>query len=320
MKMLKKIGKGLLFWVPVVICAWIFFNYVETNYEKGIYKAPGEMVEVFGNKMHVYCKGQGKHTIVLLPGLGTTAPTIDFEPLVKEMAKSNKVVVIEPFGYGYSEKTKRARTIDNITEEVHEALEKSGITESVVLMPHSIAGMYAINYVNEYPEQVEAVVGIDCTLPRMCSYFDENAPTVPKAMGLIPTLGISRLAVSITPNQYLPEDVHHVYSKKDKKIMKAMVAWNGYNRNVVDEMRKTKTNMKQTEELEFPNDLPVLIFYAKDKKISSDGRTTKAFYQTYLEKLHNSQLVELDGPHYLHWTYFKEMASQTESFLEQIIN
>lgn len=313
--MLKKIGKGLLFWVPVIVLAWIFINYVETKYEKGIYKAPGKMVEVYGNKMHVYCKGEGNHTIVLLPGLGTTAPTIDFKPLMDQLAKSNKVVVVEPFGYGYSEKTKRPRTIGNITKEIHEALNRAGITEPIVLMPHSVSGMYAINYVNVYPEQVEAIVGIDCTLPRMCEYFGESAPTVSKAMSLIPTLGIARLAVAVTPDNYLPEDVHHVYSKKDKKIMKAMVAWNGYNGNVVDEMRRSKSNIEETKNLEFPSELPVLIFYVKDKKVASDGKTTESFYQTYLEQVKKSELVSLDGPHYLHWSYFKEIADQTEAFL-----
>ena len=60
MKKLKRLGKNLLFWIPVIILGWLFLNYVETNYEKGIYKAPGKMVEVYGDKMHVFSKGKGK--------------------------------------------------------------------------------------------------------------------------------------------------------------------------------------------------------------------------------------------------------------------
>jgi hypothetical protein len=64
------------------------------------YPPIGEMVEVAEGYMHLYTKGEGVNTIVLLNSAGTAAPTRDFEPLIKELAKKNKVVVIEPFGNG----------------------------------------------------------------------------------------------------------------------------------------------------------------------------------------------------------------------------
>ncbi|MDR9796896.1 alpha/beta hydrolase [Aeribacillus pallidus] len=131
--------------------------------------------------MHVYTKGDGENTIVLLSGLGTAAPVLDFEPLVNELAKNHKVVVVESFGYGWSNVTNKERTVENIVEEIRTAL-KSNIEGPYILMPHSISGIYSMYYANAYPDEVKAVIGIDFTLPQVLEYFGESAPTMSEYM------------------------------------------------------------------------------------------------------------------------------------------
>ena len=63
----------------------IALNNVMTAYEQKKYPAIGQLAEVNGKNMHVYTKGNGENTIVLLSGLGTEAPVLDFEPLINEM-------------------------------------------------------------------------------------------------------------------------------------------------------------------------------------------------------------------------------------------
>lgn len=89
--------------------------------------------------MHIYIKGEGDNTIVLMSGLGTAAPALDFEPLLNELAKENKVVVVEGFGYGWSELTEKERTVENIVEELRIALKQSDIHGPYILMPHSVS-------------------------------------------------------------------------------------------------------------------------------------------------------------------------------------
>lgn len=310
MKKLKQIGKNLLFWVPVIIVSWLLVNYVVTNYEKGIYKAPGEMVKVYGNKMHIYSKGKGMNTVVLLPGLGTSAPVMDFKPLVNELSKKNHVVVIEPFGYGYSERTSRERTVMNITEEIHMALKNIGIKGKVVLMPHSESGIYAIYYANRYPDQVKAIVGIDCTLPKMKEYIGDYYKKTTKAMQYAKVLGIPRIEVTVNSNQYLPDKTNYAYSKKDREIIKAITKWNRYNENVLDERKKLKSNMEATEDIQLSDELPVLFFYVKKSRVANE-------YDEYTRQSIYSECVKLDGNHYLHQDYYQEIAKMTTDFLNK---
>ncbi|WP_322923543.1 alpha/beta hydrolase [Paenibacillus campi] len=70
------------------------------------------------------------------------------------------MVVVEPFGYGLSDVTDRLRTVDNITNEIHSALQQLTI-DHYVLIGHSIAGIYGLDYVNKYAQEVIAFAGIE---------------------------------------------------------------------------------------------------------------------------------------------------------------
>ena len=81
-----------------LVVLWIAFHQIMVLFEKNKYQATGQLVEVDGNNMHVQVEGEGPKTILLLTGLGTSAPVLDFEPLLNELSKNNRVVVVEPFG------------------------------------------------------------------------------------------------------------------------------------------------------------------------------------------------------------------------------
>ena len=124
----------------------------------------GERVPVAGGAMNVWRNGHPGPTIVLLSGLGTAAPALDFAPLVRELDGYN-VIVVEGFGYGYSDMEARPRTVENITAELHEVLSKLKVEKPYVLVGHSISGFYTCRTPVAIPKEVSAVVGIDPTVP-----------------------------------------------------------------------------------------------------------------------------------------------------------
>jgi hypothetical protein len=118
------ITRNVFLFIVAVFLIWVVFHHTMTAYEQKKYPPLGQLVEVDGQNMHVYTKGDRENTIVLLSGLGTAAPALDFEPLINEMTKNNKVVVVESFGYGWSDITKKERTVGNIVEEIRTALKQ----------------------------------------------------------------------------------------------------------------------------------------------------------------------------------------------------
>ncbi|AZB44711.1 alpha/beta hydrolase [Bacillus sp. FJAT-42376] len=267
-----------------------------------------------GRNMHVYTKGNGHHTIVLWSGLGTAAPALDFEPLVDELAKNNRVAVVEPFGYGWSDLTKEPRTVENIVEEMRAALTKAYISGPYIIMPHSVSGIYSMYYSNKYPEEVEAVIGIDALMPQALEHFGESAPSLPEYVKYAAPTGVARLAVHAMPNQFLPLAESGAYSNKNLTMTKAISSWKSYNRNVVDETKEIRNNIYKTDHLKFPPEIPVLLFVREGDKVKTEAKT--AFYQTQLSKNPSSKIVPLKGHHYLHWTRYKEMSSYVNEFIK----
>lgn len=100
-------------------------NVISSNAEAKRIEPYGQHVSVDGKNMNVFIQGDGPDTVVLLPGFGTASPALDFKLLIDELSPHYKVVVVEPFGYGLSDATKKERTSENIVSEIHEALQQA---------------------------------------------------------------------------------------------------------------------------------------------------------------------------------------------------
>lgn len=304
-----------MLFIGVILLIIVSVNGTMTMYEHMKYPAWGQYVEVKGKKMHVYTKGTKGNTIVLLPGWGTAAPVLDFEPLLNELAKQNQVVVVEPFGYGWSDLTNEERTVDNIVEELRSALHQANIKGPYILLPHSVSGIYSMYYANKYPDEIQAIAGIDITLPQAVEYFKEALPQLPKSMSWFVPSGLARLATYIAPSDVLPEADEGTYSDENLKLTKMITSWKAYNTNVVNESRELKNNINTTKELTFPPNLPVMIFTIDKNKVNEDGRSNITFYQEQLKNVHTHQLITLKGHHYLHWTHYKKIADDLNAFV-----
>ncbi|WP_110929582.1 alpha/beta fold hydrolase [Bacillus massiliglaciei] len=302
----------------VLAVIWVSFNHIIKAHEQKKYAPIGQLVEVHEKKMHVYTKGKGDNTIILLSGLGTPAPALDYEPLINELAKQNKVAVVEPFGYGWSDSTSRERTVENMTEEIRTALQKLNIQGPYILMPHSISGIYSMYYANLYPDEVKAVIGVDPTLPQAPAYFDEAVPIMPEYLRYAAPAGVARLALYFIPDDFLPIAPKGTYSEENLKMTKAITAWKGNNKNVVDEANEINQTIAKTENLHFPQNMPLLIFAAEKDKEAKKGQKNVAFYETQLTNSPASKIILMNGHHYLHWTRSKEMSKEVNEFLESL--
>lgn len=310
----KVITRNILLFVAAALLLGFFLHKGMTAYEQHKYPPIGQLVEVDGKKMHVYTKGEGENTILLMSGLGTAAPVLDFEPLINELAKNNRVAVVEPFGYGWSNRTDKERTVEHMVEEIRTALKKMNIKGPYILMPHSISGIYSMYYVNKYPTEVKAVIGIDATLPKALEYFKEAPPTMPNYLSYLAPTGIARLAVNMMADNFLPIAEDGTYSKENLNITRAISAWKGYNRNVVDEANEIRNNIHKTVHMIFPSEMPVLFFTTKEERVNEEGKSNITFYETQVTNHSASKVVTLEGHHYLHWTQSKTISNHLNEF------
>lgn len=130
-------------------------------------KQYGTSAKVGKTNINVYTEGSGAFTIVFMAGSGVGCPTYEYKPLYHRMSDKYRIAVVEKAGYGLSGKAETPRTIENLVEESRAALKKLDILPPYILAPHSYSGFEAIWWANTYPEEVEAVLGVDMGFPNM---------------------------------------------------------------------------------------------------------------------------------------------------------
>jgi pimeloyl-ACP methyl ester carboxylesterase len=124
--------------------------------------------------MRMNCTGSGSPTIVLEAGMGNDG--LIWGGVQPELAKTTRVCAYDRAGFGWSDSVSGPRDADHIATELHGLLQEAGITGPIVLMGHSIAGIYMRDYATRYPAELAGIVFVDGSTPLQ----DEN-PAV-KAM------------------------------------------------------------------------------------------------------------------------------------------
>jgi pimeloyl-ACP methyl ester carboxylesterase len=311
---MKKILKFLLYSIAIFVLAIAVFiatvfvvNLISNKSEQGKIKPYGKLVAVDGKNMNVLIQGKGEETVVLLPGYGTAAPALDFKQLVEELSPFYKVVVIEPFGYGLSDVSEKERSIENIVNETHEALQRLNI-DRYILMGHSISGIYGLNYVNKYESEVSAFVGIDSSVPTQGG----NDGEFPSGMyKMLKKSGFARLLMKLSPDQIVTPPV----DDETREQIRILSLKNMFNPNVLSEGENFNPNFKAAESLTFPKNLPVIFF------LQANDTETEGWIPMHEEQVKNSvhgKVMTFEGGHYLHHTRSKEIVENVRGFMEGI--
>jgi pimeloyl-ACP methyl ester carboxylesterase len=311
----RRIGRGMARFallLAALLAVSVGANAVLT-FREGFAPAYGQLVTLpGGGKVNTAVSGAGEETFVIMPTLGAASPVLEFAPLVDDLDDHATVVVVEPFGYGYSDRqTDADRTVENMTTELHQTLTALKVHQPYTLVAHSIGALYALDYVNRFPGEVRAVVTIDGQVP-----LDSSAPKdVPASRWtrLWTISGVTRWVSKVKPTLFVqaPPDT---YPESARRQMRTLVLRNDSTPALVEESQREAQNVEAVRGLSFPAELPVLAYVARDT-MDVQPQWYSA-HQQQLEGLVRSKLIIVDDGHYLHHHHSPEIADGVRAFLD----
>lgn len=126
-------------------------------------RMPGRLVNVDGHRMRIECTGSGSPTLVLDSGLGNDG--LVWQGVQPVLAQTTRVCSYDRAGMGWSDSVPPPRDADHIADQLHGLLAEAQINGPLVLMGHSIAGIYIRDYAARYPAQVAGLVFVDGSTP-----------------------------------------------------------------------------------------------------------------------------------------------------------
>ncbi|MGD0890337.1 MAG: alpha/beta hydrolase [Terracidiphilus sp.] len=165
----KRVLLFILVVVVVLLGAGTIWNAVALHHYRSLAGIPGKIYQVDGHGMQMLCTGSGSPVVVLEAGLGNDS-TI-WAKNQPALSKVTRVCAYDRAGFGWSESVPGVRDSNAISHELHGLLEQAGITDPVILMGHSIAGIHMRKYAAQYPQQVAGIVFIDGSTPQQDKYF-----------------------------------------------------------------------------------------------------------------------------------------------------
>lgn len=302
----------------IILVLFVMISFVRhkicSSKERDLRTPLGALVEVNGHNMSVYIEGKGDKTLVFLSGGGTCSPILDFKSLYSLLTDEYKIVVVEKFGYGFSDVVDEKRDIDTILSETRMALEKAEVQGPYILCPHSMSGLEALYWAQKYPKEVEAIIGLDMAVP---GYYDEMNISIPvmKAGQYGAALGITRWIPSLAESDAMK---FGTLSDKEKEIYRAVFYQRTATVTMINEMKTVKDNANVVKENGVPQ-VPMLLFVSNGS--GGTGFTEerwRSIPKEYISASENARFIELDCPHYIHDYKYEEIGKEIRNF-EKII-
>ena len=269
----------------------------------------GKLVKVGEYKMHLYIEGNNMHipTLVFMAGSATVAPVYDFKSLYSLLSNKFRIVVVEKFGYGYSDICDISRNVDTIISQIREALNSVRVSGPFILIPHSMSGLEAIRWKQKFPNEIRAILGLDMATPL--SYKNFNYKNIKKTVPILKI--IRKLKIHKIPKLYPLSTLSLNNQEKHQQVL--LMHRNAFNINYIREAECFHQNVK-TVENNGSVQSPFLLFCSNGKQIDKYWVSNQ---ERFAELVH-ANLVKYDCGHYLHYFKSEEIAKTVTEFINSL--
>ncbi len=225
---------------------------------------PGQLIDVGGHRLYLYCTGSGSPTVVLESGAGESSAYWGW--IAPAVAPDTRVCVYDRAGRGFSEPASSPQDGVGIATDLHTLLDRAHIAAPYVLVGHSSGGPYVRIFAARYPDQVVGMVMLDGQPPDALTKlpgFPAFLNTYRTVSALFPSLarvGVFRL-IQMSSSGDLPPQA------RDKE--RATQSTAELARSQHDEFAELQTALMQAHALKSLGDKPLIVVTAA--KDAPDG-------------------------------------------------
>lgn len=138
---------------------------------KSKFPPDGQMIDVGKREIHMNIQGTKTNLPPVVIETGTGSWSYDWSNVQQELSKYTQVITYDRAGYGWSDPPPNGFSVGTTIEDLSKILEFSEIETPVILVGHSVGGVYSRLFADRYPEKVFGLVLVD----SRNEYFSEQA-------------------------------------------------------------------------------------------------------------------------------------------------
>ena len=317
-----KVGLLVLLLPLLLIVLGLVFQTIATAADARRYPPPGQLVDVGGYRMHLYCIGERRAdtpTVILEASYPATISSwVWIQP---QIAAITRVCAYDRAGSGWSDLSPAEPTMGQMTEELHTLLTHSGEPGPYLLVGHSWGGAVTQLFARAYPELVSGLVWIEAAHPDTWarrglpeSTLGGMPPEQAAGIPFLARLGLFRLWPSlrgswgIVPG--LPEQAQAeltAYFNTNK--------WADFIVAVEQALPLSLAQLRQSGNL---GDMPLVIVIGSASEEATDiGRKLQQELGTLSS---NSRVYEIDGADHSSLVHEQRFAQQTGDAILELLD
>jgi len=142
-----------------VLAAGALYQTVGARRSARRFTAPGDLVDIGGQRLHVVHAGAGRPTVVFEAGIA--ASSLSWTRVMPAVAAFTHACAYDRAGLGWSDRSRTARTVDRMVAELHGVVAHAAGPGPSVLAGHSFGAFLVLVYAARYPAQVAGLVLVD---------------------------------------------------------------------------------------------------------------------------------------------------------------
>jgi pimeloyl-ACP methyl ester carboxylesterase len=178
-----------------LVLSGVTYQLAASKADERNFPPPGQLVDVGGYRMHIYCMGAGSPTVILdASNMGTVST---WAWIQSEIAKTSRICAYDRPDLGWSDLSPEPLDARQNAEALHTLLGNAGERGPFVLVGHSFGGLYTRMFAEMYPEEIAGMVFVEGTLPDGLKKLGKPdvMPNAPDAGFMDATPFISRLGI-----------------------------------------------------------------------------------------------------------------------------
>jgi len=121
--------------------------------------APGQMIDIGGRRLHLYCVGNGSPTVIVENGGGGFS--VEWALMQPQIAKTTRICTYDRAGYAWSDRGPTFDAIEQIMDDAHLMLTKARVSPPYVFVGASLGALYSRAYQRRFPHEVAGLVFVD---------------------------------------------------------------------------------------------------------------------------------------------------------------
>lgn len=302
------------------------FNAIASEYFFAQHGPAGRLYKIDGYRMHLYCTGEGSPTLVLDAGLGNDS--LIWANVQPELSKITQVCSYDRAGFGWSEPRPEPRDAQRLTQELHGLLGAADVSGPIVLMGHSISGLYIRDYTARYPQNVVGLVFVDGSTPRQIDRFpaamqvaEKNEDSELRKLEWLSVLGIRREMGGCAPEEGFAKPVAKMIAEDECRTSVLVAA--------AQELNSVPQSGDETIATGPFGELPILIFSQDPEQPGPPGFSVEAGkslsktwneMQEDLKKLstRSRRIIAKGSSHYVQIDRVSLLNGEVTDFIKQI--